>query len=549
MFISNERKPMNKRFEIVINGVNLPFYADDDEIITSAKNKMKRAGLNTARLHFRIFKKSVDARRKEDIRSISSVLVNGEGLEKISEYKLKEIGASGHWCEPIEIKFGEKKLSARPIIVGSGPAGMFCGLLLARHGYAPIIIERGKDVDERVRSVESFYSDHILDTESNIQFGAGGAGTFSDGKLVTRITDPRCALVLEMLVEFGAPADILIKAKPHIGTDILRQVVKNIFAEIRRLGGEIICNCRFEDFIEYSDIVGVLTSNGEMKGGALVLAVGHSARDTYSKLIQKKLVIEPKPFSVGVRVEHLQEDIDTALYGRFAGDERLGRGEYTLSDTTGERGVYTFCMCPGGEVMGAASEEGGVVVNGMSYHARNGKNANSAVAVGVSTNDYGNDPKQAIAFQRNIERTAFTAGGGGYTAPIQTMEDFLNGVLKHEPMRIQPTYMNGNVAVCNIEEILPCFVTEALRRGFASFGRKIKGFDAADAILTGVETRTSSPVRILRNEAFTAIGRELIYPCGEGAGYSGGITSSAVDGIKVAQAIMARYTPIEDEKA
>jgi len=539
---------MNKKFEIMLSGINLPFYAEDGEIVAEAKNKMKRAGINTAPLHFRLFKKSVDARRKDDIRCVSSVLITGDGLERIDERKLKSIGAVGHWREPIEVSYGDKTLPSRPIIVGSGPAGMFCGLLLARHGYEPIIIERGKDVDERVRSVEEFYATHILDTESNIQFGAGGAGTFSDGKLVTRITDPRCSFVLERLVEFGAPEDILTKAKPHVGTDILRNVVKNIFSEIRRLGGEIICNCRFEDFTEYHDHIEIKTNKGKMDCGALVLAVGHSARDTYATLIQKGMTIEPKPFSVGVRVEHLQDDIDAALYGKFAGDERLGHGEYTLSDTKGERGVYTFCMCPGGEVMGATSEEFGVVVNGMSYHARDGRNANSAVAVGVNTDDYGNDPTRAIEFQRKIERAAFAAGGGEYVAPVQTMGDFLAGKLKHEPSRIKPTYMNGNITVCNIGNILPEFVVESLRRGFVSFGKKIKGFDVSDAVLTGVETRTSAPVRMMRNDELIAIGHGQIYPCGEGAGYAGGITSAAVDGIKVAQSIMAKYSPISDKK-
>ena len=260
------------------------------------------------------------------------------------------------------------------------------------------------------------------------------------------------------------------------------------------------------------------------------------------------MLVEPKPFSVGVRVEHLQEDIDTALYGKFAGDARLGHGEYTLSDTRGERGVYTFCMCPGGEVMGAASEERGVVVNGMSYHARDGKNANSAVAVGVNTKDYGNDPHKAIEFQRKIERTAFSVGGGGYAAPIQTMGDFLAGESKNVPSRINPTYMNGNVAICNIGNILPEFVVKSLKDGFVSFGKKIKGFDVSDAILTGVETRTSAPVRIMRNETLTAVGYRKVYPCGEGAGYAGGITSAAVDGVKVAQAIISQYCPISNPK-
>ncbi len=530
---------------ILLNGISLPFSAGDNEILTEAKKKMKRAGINTAPLHFRLYKKSFDARKKDDIRSVSSVLVSGFDENTAGANTLTELGAS-EYCEPeLKVSYGNEKLKARPVIIGTGPAGMFCGLLLAKHGYSPLIIERGADVARRVAAVNRFYDSHILDTGSNIQFGAGGAGTFSDGKLVTRISDARCAYVLRTLYEYGAPESVLTRAKPHVGTDVLRVVVANILSDIERLGGNVKYDCRMDGLTESDGTININTTKGDMTAGALVLAPGHSARDTYSMLLSKGFLIEPKPFSVGVRIEHLQRDIDEALYGEHAGDPRLGPAEYTLSDTKSGRGVYTFCMCPGGEVVAAASEEGGLVVNGMSYMARDGKNANSAVAVSVGTGDYPGGAAGAVAFQRAIERAAFAAGGGEYRAPVETVGDFMARRAEHEPGRVIPSYMSGNVGIYDIDRIFPEFVSESLRRGLTIFGRKIKGFDAPDAVLTGVETRTSAPVRIIRTEDLTAPGHSLVYPCGEGAGYAGGITSSAVDGLRVAEAIMAKYAPVE----
>jgi uncharacterized FAD-dependent dehydrogenase len=289
-----------------------------------------------------------------------------------------------------------------------------------------------------------------------------------------------------------------------------------------------------------------VTTNGEYRFSDIVLAIGHSARDTYKYLMDKGFVIEPKAFSVGVRIEHLQKDVDDAMYGRYAGHPALGHAEYTLSSDTKTRGVYTFCMCPGGEVMAATSEEGGVAVNGMSYHARNGKNANSAVLATVFREDYGNTPKDAIAFQRKIERAAFLSAGGDYRAPIVTVGDFMKGEAKNEPSRILPTYREGRVTVISPDEYLPHVYTDAIRRALSRFGKTLSGFDVADAILTGVETRTSAPVRILRDENYTALGFENVYPAGEGAGYAGGITSAAVDGIRVALALMTKYKPYGD---
>jgi len=453
--------------------------------------------------------------------------------------------------ESLEVRFGCETMQARPLVVGMGPAGMFCALILAENGYKPIIIDRGDSVADRVASLERFYSEHILDTESNIQFGAGGAGTFSDGKLLTRINDPKCAYVLETLVKFGAPEEITVKAKPHVGTDVLRTVVDNVLSHIEKLGGEVIYRCKLTGIRERGDgLVEALTSKGSILASSVVLALGHSARDTYHTLIESQFDIIPKPISVGVRIEHKRSFIEEALYGRFAGEPALGAAEYALSDTRGERGVYTFCMCPGGEVVAAASEEGGVVVNGMSHFARDGENSNSAVAVSVRVEDYeavdGSLALGAIEFQRSIERRAFAAGGGGYAVPVQTVGDFMNKRSGSEPSSVFPTYMGGNnFKVASMEDVLPSFVCDSLRYGLASFDKKIKGFASDPALLSGAETRTSSPLRILRGEDMRAIGKRSIYPCGEGAGYAGGITSAAVDGVKVAMAIASRFKPFD----
>ena len=516
---------------------------------------MKRAGIDTSTLHFRLYKKSIDARNKQDIRFECVVLAEGEVSNKaLSEKMLARLQARVLHEEEPQLVFGETSISAPPVVVGMGPAGLFAALLLAQNGYAPILIDRGGSIAERAADVSRFRNEGILDTESNVQFGAGGAGTFSDGKLITRINDPLCNYVLKSLVTFGAPEDIRIKAKPHIGTDILRVVVDNILQEIERLGGRVIYHCRMDGVTECPNkTLSVKTTKGDLSAGALLLAPGHSARDTYRYLIEQNYAIEAKPMSVGVRVEHLQTDIDRALYGDFAGHPNLGPAEYALSDTKGERGVYTFCMCPGGEVVAAASEEGGLVVNGMSYHARNNPNANAAVAVSIRCEDYekeeGSIPLGAIAFQRRIEQAAFAAGGKNYYAPIMTMQDFLDNTQTQKRGRVSPSYRDGKVKEADFTQVFPTFVTDSLRYGFRSFGKKIAGFDAPDAMLTAAETRTSAPVRILRNkETMTAVGHPLIYPCGEGAGYAGGITSAAVDGLRAAMALMAAKAPVKENR-
>lgn len=539
--------------KLVIGNIRIGAGESVSEALQIAKNRMKKTGIPLSVLSFRLHRRSVDARHRDRILQVCSVLVeatDGRDIGALPERMLRTIDAKPIQEENLDLsRRGTRKMIARPLVVGMGPAGLFCALLLAEQGYCPILIDRGDDVEGRVRAVERFHTFGILDPESNVQFGAGGAGTFSDGKLLTRISDARCAWVLRRLYEFGAPEDILYQAKPHIGTDVLRMVVDRLLARITALGGELHYRTRLDGILENADgTITAKTSGGDFCCSALVLALGHSARDTYQMLIGKNYDIIPKPMSVGVRIEHLQEDIDRAMYGDAGGMATLGHAEYALSDTRSDRGVYTFCMCPGGQVVAAASEEGGVVVNGMSTRARDGKNANSALAVSVRCEDYeavdGNAALGAIAYQRRMEQAAFCVGGGEYSAPVQTVGDFLRGELIHEPSRVLPTYRDGkHVKIAQISDALPPYVTETLRYGLGVFDRHISGFAAEDALLTGVETRTSAPVRIQRGDDLCAIGHASIYPCGEGAGYAGGITSAAVDGLRIAMAIIAKFAP------
>ncbi|MBR2293625.1 MAG: hypothetical protein IKA44_04900 [Clostridia bacterium] len=531
-----------------INGIGLSPNAEENEACELAASELKRAGISPARLRFEIAKRSVDARKKDRILLVYSVAVTAKDGSAVDlPTKKMKYSITPLYDRSLNVTRGTVRQEAPPLVVGMGPAGLFCALLLAEQGYRPVIIDRGDCVADRLRVHEQFVKEGILDTESNIQFGAGGAGTFSDGKLLTRINDPKISYVLRRFCEFGASEEILRAAKPHIGTDLLVGIVEKILLHIEKLGGRVIYRCRLDEIRETaSGAVLAKTTKGEILCSSLVLALGHSARDTYAMLIKNGFPLEAKPFSVGVRIEHLQKKIDEALYGSFAGHPRLGRGEYQLSDTSSGRGVYTFCMCPGGQVVAAASEEGGVVVNGMSRYARDGRNANSAVCVSIRPEDYGATPESAIAFQRKLERAAFVAGGEDYAAPIQTVGDFLAERSGSEPTTVQPTYRDGRVRLASMDRILPTFACEELRRGLWSFERKLHGFAASEALLSGVETRTSSPVRILRTEELTVLGHDRIYPCGEGAGYAGGITSAAVDGIRIAQAILARFAPASD---
>lgn len=513
----------------------------DQKALENATSRLRREGIFP--LSVKISKKSVDARKRDAIVFLYSVAAE---VEKIPDPgKLSRLDAVAIKEESIEIRYGDEPMSAPPVVVGFGPCGMFHALLLAENGYRPVVLERGGDVYERQAAVDRFYRTGVLDIEQNIQFGAGGAGTFSDGKLITRINDPKCGYVLEQLCKFGAPEDILTNAKPHIGTDLLLGIVEKIAGRIEALGGKILYHTKLTGMkIDPSGrVIAALTDRGEIRCGSLTLAPGHSSRDTYFWLMDAGFALEPKPFSVGVRIEHLQERISAALYGDFAA--LLPPGEYSLSKRVGERGVYSFCMCPGGEVVAATSEEGAVVTNGMSRHARNGKNANSALAVSVFPYDHGGTPKSAIDFQRNLERMAYLAGGGDYRAPLQTVGDFLSGKTGSEPTDVQSTYMGGDrFTLCDLHTVLPPFVSGLLETGIRDFGRRIEGFDSPSALLTGVESRTSAPLRILRTADYTAPGHDNLYPAGEGAGYAGGITSAAVDGINTAIALMNRYKPM-----
>lgn len=530
----------NKQNEkILIENIRVAYRpgSEPDAVALAEAAKQIRRDLGQKPIAMHINKKSIDARQKPKISFVYSVCAEIEASAGLVE-TLEQGSIKRYTPSALPVACGTEKMQARPVIVGFGPAGMFCGLLLAKYGLRPLILERGDTVAERTKKVEHFCRTGELDPDSNIQFGAGGAGTFSDGKLTTRIHDPMIASVLDMLVELGAPEEILWKAKPHIGTDILVQVVENADHAIRELGGEVRYNSRVTGI---DDHFVVLADGEKISHGALILATGHSARDLYQTLLTDGYTLEPKPFSVGVRVEHLQSWLDQALFGKLAGDPTLGRAEYQLSYRNGERGCYTFCMCPGGEVVAATSELGGVVTNGMSRHARDGRNANAAVCVSVQPGDYGNTPADAIRFQRDLEQKAYAAGGRNYCAPMQTIGDFMHGTKGTKPTTIRPTYRDGAVVPVDLHDLFPQFVNDMLTAGLNRFDRQIPGYAAAAVPMTGIETRTSAPVRILRTEALTAPGHCNVYPCGEGAGYAGGIVSAAVDGLRVALTILGRY--------
>ena len=515
----------------------------DAEACDAARIRLKKQGIQPIALS--VSKRSVDARRKNAIVYLYSVAAEVDlfpDARILSE--LSAVLLDKACYEPI---LGDAPLSARPCVVGFGPAGMFCALVLAEHGYMPIVLERGDGIAARERAYRRFVEEGILDTESNIQFGAGGAGTFSDGKLVTRKNDPLCAYVLERLVEFGAPKAILTNAKPHIGTDILKRVVENIASRITSLGGEIRYRSRVKEILPKPSGILLVSDTDTVAAGACILAIGHSARDTYEHLYTSGHTLSAKAFSIGFRVEHLANDIDEAMYGDFA--PFLPHAEYNLSHREGERGVYSFCMCPGGEVVAAASEPFSVVTNGMSESRRDGKNDNAALCVSVLPEDYGATPMGAIAYQRRLEKAAYSlarsAGGEEYAAPFMTVGDLLTGKSGTNYTKVVPSYRGGKVVPCDLSTLLAPDQLSLFTNGMRRFGKTIHGFDAPFATLTGIETRTSAPLRILRGEACESVSMPYLYPCGEGAGYAGGITSAALDGLRVAASVMARFKPLQ----
>ncbi|NMM62190.1 NAD(P)/FAD-dependent oxidoreductase [Clostridium sp. P21] len=521
-----------------------------DESIDDLKDKVcKKLRVSSQSIEsFKILRESIDARRKDNIKFNYVVEVKCDKESKIvNKVNDKDVKVQEEVYTE-EFIFGSKKMSHRPVIVGMGPAGMFAGLLLAEKGYRPIIIERGEKVEDRTNSINKFWSTGKLNLQSNVQFGEGGAGTFSDGKLTTRIKDARCDFVLDKFVKAGAPEEILYNGKPHIGTDILKEVVKNIREKIIELGGEVRFNSKLEDVIVSDGAVKSVIVNGdEIPSESLVLAIGHSSRDTYEMLYRKGIFMEAKAFAIGVRVEHSQQMMNENQYGKYANHPKLKAADYRLTyntRTTG-RGVYSFCMCPGGEVVAAASEEERLVTNGMSFFKRDKENANSAMVVSVNESDFqGDTPLKGMEFQRHYERLAYILGGGGYIAPVQLIGDFLKDEVSTKLGNIKPTYKPG-YEFKDLRKCLPHYVTESLKEGFINFDKKIKGFASGDGVLTGIETRTSAPVRILRNEKLQSVSAEGLYPCGEGAGFAGGIMSAAVDGIKVAENIIKEYSPLD----
>ena len=526
---------------IQISNVMLP---PDCDFSNLPKLVAQITGLPLANIrNCQLAKKSVDARKKPNVVLNCSFRFETDQEEKaVKRSKHKQTTLVSLQKNVLQYKPYQGK-KEKVVIVGCGPAGLFAGLILARAGANPIVIDRGQAVEQRVETVASFWREGKLNPQSNVQFGEGGAGTFSDGKLNTGTKDPRNRFVLETFVEHGAPEEILYQAKPHVGTDRLVNVVRSMREEIKRLGGQVLFS---------HQLTNIKTQNGRVYGievesdegtkewdcSRVVLALGHSARDTANMLLEQGLFMEQKAFSLGVRIEHSQRLINFSQYGDKWSSPPLPTAEYKLSThLENGRGVYTFCMCPGGQVVASASQEKGVCTNGMSLFARDGANANSGLLVGVSPADFGSKhPLAGMKLQEKIEQAAFVAGGSNYFAPVQLVGDFLKNQQSVAFGKVEPTYKPG-VTFCKLEEYLPSFVTQSLRTALPILGQKLKGFDGADAVLTGPETRSSSPVKMPRGEDYQANIRG-IYPCGEGAGYAGGITSAAADGIRVALAIL-----------
>ena len=507
---------------------------------------LKRLGVAEAEmLGFSVFRRGYDARKRNAIMLVYTVDAEVKNEAALLKKSIPHVTAAPDMLYRM-VAQAPQGLSERPVVIGSGPCGIFAGLLLAQMGFRPIILERGKAVRERTKDTWDLWRKGKLDPESNVQFGEGGAGTFSDGKLYSQIKDPRylSRKVLEEFVKAGAPEEILYESHPHIGTFRLVGMVEKMRETILSLGGEIRFGSRVDDIaITDGQVTGVVLANGEhIATNQLVLAVGHSARDTFEMLHRRGVYMEAKPFSIGFRIEHPQSVIDRARFGANAGNPLLGAADYKLvHHASNGRSVYSFCMCPGGTVVAATSEEGCVVTNGMSQYSRNERNANSGIVVGITPEDYPGDVLAGVEFQRKWEARAFELGGKNYCAPGQCVGDFLTGRSSKALGEVVPSYTPG-VTPTDLSSALPDYAIAAIREALPVFDKQIKGFAMEDAVLTGVETRTSSPVRIKRGEDFQSINIKGLYPAGEGAGYAGGILSAAVDGIEVAEAVALNIT-------
>ncbi|MFV9511789.1 NAD(P)/FAD-dependent oxidoreductase [Tepidibacillus sp. LV47] len=531
---------------IRISNIKLPLEHTERDLVEAIEKKL-RVPLKKIK-KYEIVKRSIDARR--DVRFVYQI----EATLTIDEKKLVEKLRTQDVQivkekKKKELIPGDKELLYPPIIIGAGPSGLFAALELAKHGYRPLILERGKDVERRSKDILHFWRTGELNIHSNVQFGEGGAGTFSDGKLTTRIKDSRIDQVFQTFVEAGAPKEILYVHKPHIGTDNLKKIVYNLRQRLIKMGAIIKFDSLVTNLIiEHGKVVALEVNHKyQIPAQVVIMAIGHSARDTYEMLYQQGVKIQGKPLAIGARIEHPQQLINEAQYGRYANAPQLGAADYTLVKKAGEsdddRACYSFCMCPGGVVVAAASEKGMVVTNGMSYYSRASRVANSALVATVSTDDFkGDDPLAGVRYLRKYEKKAYQLGGGGYKAPAQKVGDFLDGVPSNDfaDVPFRPTYRPG-ITPSDLHFALPDFVSKSLEQAILEFGKKLRGYDSRNAVLTGVETRTSAPVRIPRKDDFQSENVEGLYPAGEGAGYAGGIVSAAVDGIRVAEHLIETY--------